>query len=430
MAETEQKNDDNHEAVVCLLTDLIDGLQIVPSKKKKLHKTALFYHRACLLHRPPNNASHVERPERCSCSYDMLRDYGILQHLQVQTPREATVQEIQQSHTSKHTERVCNQQNAGWYDSDTFYNSHSARAAKLSAAATIDLMSGILKGEFDNGFALCRPPGHHSCEDRAMGFCLFNNAVVATECVLRSKLANKVLIVDWDVHHGNGTQDMTIDNHQVLYFSVHRHDKGYFYPSTGKVHETGDGYNVNVPLDVVTDQGYGDEQYLLIWRDVLLPIAKEFAPDIVLISAGFDACIGDPLGQMRITPPCYGLLTRLLLNVCPKVAIVLEGGYNLMTMPRAICCCNYALLAGAKQQTNNYDVSEFYNEFKENITDQNGDDAFDVWSTKYADDLVERDYNRYIKQYRKKKGIQSNVSDEEDLSLQSQCKKTIKNVLQ
>ena len=108
---------------------------------------------------------------------------------------------------------------------------------------------------------------------------------------------------------------------------------------------SGEGFNINV-RKLVTDKGHGDAEYLLIWKDILIPIAREFNPDCILVSAGFDACIGDPLGQMRITPPCYGLFTRLLLSVCPKVGIVLEGGYNLETMPRAICCCHYALLKG------------------------------------------------------------------------------------
>eukprot|EP01084_Bolivina_argentea_P079725 144548_1 len=230
-------------------------------------------------------------------------------------------------------------------------------------------MSGILNNKFDNGFALVRPPGHHCEHHKPMGFCLFNNAVVAVNCIRKEGLCKKILIVDWDVHHGNGTQNMFYNEEDVLYFSTHRHDNGFFYPGTGKVKESGNGFNVNVPLNVSIDKGHGDKEYLLIWRDVLIPICREFKPDIVLISAGFDACIGDPLGGMRITPPCYGLLARLLLNECSRVAIVLEGGYNLTTMPRAICCVHYALLKGPCKQKDAYDVDEFYAEFKENIED-------------------------------------------------------------
>ena len=191
---------------------------------------------------------------------------------------------------------------------------------------------------------------------------------------------------------------------------------------------------MNVPLNVSTDQGHGNAEYLLIWKDILLPITKEFEPDIILISAGFDACIGDPLGGMRITPPCYGLLTRLLLNVCPKVAIVLEGGYNLETMPRAICCCNYALLKGPKKQKGDYDVDEFYEEFKDNITDGRNEyyDMFDKWFEDYGDQLIDEDYNAYLKQRKKRKkrkNVTSNIGDNEDFSNMGSCKETIKEVL-
>ena len=143
----------------------------------------------------------------------------------------------------------------------------------------------------------------------------------------------------------------------------------------------------------MTDEGHGDKQYLLIWKDILLPMVREFKPDIVLISAGFDASIGDPLGGMRITPPCYGLMTRLLLNECNKLAIVLEGGYNLDTMPRAIVCCHYALLKGPKQQKDAFSVDEFYEEFKENIIDDGsggkGHEPFHQWFKDYVAELLE-----------------------------------------
>ena len=237
----------------------------------------------------------------------------------------------------------------------------------------------------------------------------------------------------------------------MLYFSVHRHDRGFFYPSTGprllfstrgilymcwktgKAEETGDGFTVNVPLNVTTDEGHGDRQYLLIWRDVLLPICREFAPEMVLVSAGFDACIGDPLGGMRVTPPCYGLLTRLLLNECGKVGVVLEGGYNLKTMPRAMCCVHYALLKGPTEQKDAYDVEEFYEEFKANIRDGGGDgehEAFHQWFEEYGDKLVEKDYSEYIRELRKRKNVSTNIDAEADFSVHGSCKKTVQEVLE
>jgi len=246
--------------------------------------------------------------------------------------------------------------------------------------------------------------------------------------------------VDWDVHHGNGTQNLLYDDEDVLYFSTHRYDNGFFYPGTGHVKDTGNGFNVNVPLNVSTDEGHGDRQYLLIWKDILLPMVREFAPDIVLISAGFDACIGDPLGGMRITPPCYGVMTRLLLNECSNVVVMLEGGYNLDTMPRAILCCHYALLQGPTKE-GSYDVEDFYSEFKSNIEDA---ETFHKWMKDYGDLLVEQDYGRYIRERqqrekeeedanpiiaRLKRKVWTNVKEDE-FSVHSECVKSVKLVLE
>ena len=208
--------------------------------------------------------------------------------------------------------------------------------------------------------------------------------------------------------------------------------------------DTGNGFNVNVELNVSTDEIHGNKQYLLIWKDILLPMVREFKPDIVLISAGFDASIGDPLGGMRITPPCYGLMTRLLLNECNKLAIVLEGGYNLDTMPRAIVCCHYALLKGPKQQKDSFSVDEFYEEFKENIIDDGTDDGsggkghepFHQWLRKYGHFLKEKDYNQYLKQRKVRWGdgwnkgnVKSNV-DDIDFSVHGSCRKSVQLVLE
>eukprot|EP01083_Nonionella_stella_P058690 153699_1 len=425
--------------IVDLIDDLLSKFTIdIPSDGFK--KTALFYHGDCLLHKPgqddvnhPFGDEHVECPERCSTSFELLDDYGLLEHLIDVIPREATKQELCYTHSDKHVEVIVGSDDHGWYDGDTFYNEHSPHAAKLAAGATIDLMSGILQNKYDNGFALVRPPGHHCENHKPMGFCLFNNAVVAVNCIREEGLCKKILIVDWDVHHGNGTQNMFYDDQDVLYFSTHRYDRGFFYPGTGHAHESGNGYNINVPLNVNED-GHGDKEYLLIWQDILLPICREFGPDIILISAGFDACIGDPLGGMRITPPCYGLLTRLLLNECSKVAIVLEGGYNLTTMPRAICCCNYALLKGPCEQKDNYDVDEFYTEFKQNITDGGGyndeHDSFHIWHDQYRDELIDIDYSLYSKKLRENVPSDVDIGKDEDFTVYGSCKKSVQEVLQ
>ena len=187
-----------------------------------------------------------------------------------------------------------------------------------------------------------------------MGFCHFNNVVVAINGI-KQKYANhpkcpqKVLIVDWDVHHGNGTQDLTYNDSNIFYFSVHRFGDN-FYPGTGDVDETGGnnavGTNMNVPLK----KGMGNDEYKLVWKDILIPVAKEFKPDLIVVSAGFDACAGDEVGEMRLTPTYYGVLTKQLMEIQSKIVLVLEGGYNLVMISKCICCCIYTLLTVGKDQ--------------------------------------------------------------------------------
>ena len=180
-----------------------------------------------------------------------------------------------------------------------------------------------------------------------MGFCLFSNVSVAVKWAQRRRLCKRVLIVDWDVHHGNGTEKAFLDDADVLYFSVHRHDDGRFYPFSGSVSSHGFGSNVNVPLNRVEGARFGDAAYLDIWKCVLLPLAAQFSPDLVVVSAGFDACVGDPIngGAMAVSPVCYGVLCRMLKAVCTKVAVVLEGGYRLDVMSAAVACVAWALLS-------------------------------------------------------------------------------------
>jgi len=178
-----------------------------------------------------------------------------------------------------------------------------------------------------------RPPGHHAGVKQAMGFCLHNNAAVAALAAKRAG-AKKVLIVDWDVHHGNGTQEIFEGDKSVLYVSLHRHEYGNFYPGTGAAHEVGildgQGFSVNIPW---SRGGVGDNDYIFAFKTVVLPIAAEFAPDITIISAGFDAARGDPLGCCDVTPMGYSIMTSLL-TACSggRLLVILEGGYNLRSI--------------------------------------------------------------------------------------------------
>ncbi|KAG8379373.1 hypothetical protein BUALT_Bualt07G0081800 [Buddleja alternifolia] len=220
-----------------------------------------------------------------------------------------------------------------YFTPDTYANQHSARAARLAAGLCFDLATAICSGSSKNGFALVRPPGHHAGVKHAMGFCLHNNAAIAASAAQIAG-AKKVLIIDWDVHHGNGTQEIFEKNKSVLYISLHRHEGGKFYPGTGAADEVGtmgaEGYCVNVPW---SRGGVGDNDYVFAFQQVVLPIASEFDPDFTIISAGFDAARGDPLGCCDITPTGYAQMTKMCSALSGgKLLVILEGGYNLRSI--------------------------------------------------------------------------------------------------
>ncbi|MGA2533370.1 MAG: histone deacetylase [Candidatus Aminicenantales bacterium] len=210
-----------------------------------------------------------------------------------------------------------------------------------AAGGFLSALDAVLEGRARNAIALVRPPGHHAEASQAMGFCFFNNVAVGAEYLVRRHGLRRVLIVDWDLHHGNGTQHAFYSRRDVLYFSTHQVP---LYPGTGAARETGDGpgkgYNLNVPLSA----GKGDEDFLHIYRRILSPIAAQFKPEFVLVSAGFDIGRGDPLGGMLVDREGFGLLADSLLAIagqfCPgRVALVLEGGYDLPTLRDGVREC-------------------------------------------------------------------------------------------
>jgi acetoin utilization deacetylase AcuC-like enzyme len=216
-------------------------------------------------------------------------------------------------------------------DPDTYACAKSYETAKLAAGGTLAAVDEVVGGKLDNAFALIRPPGHHAESNRAMGFCLFNNVAIAAGYALKKYKLKKALIIDWDLHHGNGTQHSFYDRADVLYFSTHQFP---YYPGTGFVTETGSGegkgFTVNVPLST----GPGDAEYMEIFKEILEPIALEYKPDIVFVSAGFDIYYQDPLGGMQVTPEGFADLARVVLDFAKetcggKVVFVLEGGYHL-----------------------------------------------------------------------------------------------------
>ncbi|KAF7663091.1 hypothetical protein LDENG_00218470 [Lucifuga dentata] len=237
-------------------------------------------------------------------------------------------------------------------DSDTIWNEvHSSSAARLAVGSVVELVFKVATGELKNGFAVVRPPGHHAEESTPMGFCYFNSVAIAAKLLQQRLNVSKILIVDWDVHHGNGTQQAFYDDPNVLYLSIHRYDDGNFFPGSGAPDEVGSGpgvgFNVNVAFTGGLDPPMGDVEYLAAFRSVVMPIANEFAPDIVLVSSGFDAVEGhpSPLGGYTLTSKCFGYLTRQLMTLAGgRVVLALEGGHDLTAICDASEACVAALL--------------------------------------------------------------------------------------
>ncbi|GMT31558.1 hypothetical protein PFISCL1PPCAC_22855, partial [Pristionchus fissidentatus] len=236
-------------------------------------------------------------------------------------------------------------------DSDTYYNERTtAAAARAAAGNLIDLCSAVVEGKVRNGFACIRPPGHHAEREVAMGFCYFNNVAVAARALQARypEQCKKIAIVDWDVHHGNGTQPAFDSDPSVLYLSVHRHDNGNFFPGTGAVTDAGKGEGKGYSLNVAFSGGVmGDAEYLAAWRVVVQPVLQSFRPDFILVSAGFDAARGHPhaLGGYEVSPQLFGWMTRSLMSLAGgKVVLAMEGGYNLDTIAESAEECVRALM--------------------------------------------------------------------------------------
>ncbi|XP_077121026.1 polyamine deacetylase HDAC10 isoform X2 [Ranitomeya variabilis] len=290
----------------------------------------------------------IEVPERLSSSYKRLQDYDLVRRC-VQLPvREATEEEITLVHSPEYLDVVKSTQTM---DVDelketskkyiaAYFHQNSYRCAKLSLGGTLQLVDAVMSGEALNGMALIRPPGHHSQRSESNGFCVFNNVAVAAEYAKSKYNVQRILIVDWDVHHGQGIQYIFEDDPSVLYFSWHRYEHGSFWPnlresdfdSVGK--GRGTGFNINLPWNQI---GMGNADYMAAFFHVLLPLAFEFNPELVLVSAGYDSGIGDPEGLMSATPECYAHLTHMLMHLAGgKLCMILEGGYHLRCLSESV----------------------------------------------------------------------------------------------
>lgn len=301
-------------------------------------RTVIGFDERMLLHSEAQMKSHPhpERPDRLRAIAASLRAAGIFPGKVFPIPaREVTLEELQNIHSPQHVSAVetTSCRLSSYFTADTYANEHSALAARLAAGLCANLATAVVREQAQNGFALVRPPGHHAGITDVMGFCLHNNAAIAARAA-QAAGAKKVLIVDWDVHHGNGTQEIFERDNSVLYISLHRHEGGRFYPGTGAANEVGsfdgEGFSVNIPWKC---GGVGDEDYIFAFQHVVLLIAEQFAPDLTIISAGFDAARGDPLGGCQVTPFGFAYMTKMLSDLFKrKLLVILEGGYNLRSI--------------------------------------------------------------------------------------------------
>ncbi|TKS73697.1 Histone deacetylase 10 [Collichthys lucidus] len=312
-------------------------------------------------------ACKIEVPERLTVSHEALVQSGLADRCVSVPVREATDADILLVHSEEYLEAVKKTPYMTLEElkeftlqyGDVYFHPNIYHCAKLAAGATLQLVDSVMMGKVRNGMALVRPPGHHSMRSAANGFCVFNNVAIAAQYAKQKYGVKRVLIVDWDVHHGQGVQYCFEDDPSVLYFSWHRYEHQQFWPqlresdydSVGK--EKGAGFNINVPWNKV---GMKNSDYLSVFCHVLLPVAYEFCPDLVLVCAGFDSAIGDPEGKMCASPDVFAHLTHLLMNLAGgRLCAVLEGGYNLTSLPQSVCQTVQTLLGDPAPPPTNLD---------------------------------------------------------------------------
>ncbi|XP_056367959.1 LOW QUALITY PROTEIN: histone deacetylase 5 [Oenanthe melanoleuca] len=346
---------------------------------KHLFTTGVVYDTFMLKHQCTcgNTTIHPEHAGRIQSIWSRLQETGLLGKCERIRGRKATLEEIQTVHSEHHAllygtsplnrQKLDSKKLLGpitpktyavlpcggiGVDSDTVWNElHSSSAVRTAVGCLLELAFKVAAGEVKNGFAVIRPPGHHAEESTAMGFCFFNSVAISAKLLQQRLSVGRILIVDWDIHHGNGTQQAFYSDPHVLYISLHRYDDGNFFPGSGAPEEVGSGlgvgYNINIAWTGGVDPPIGDVEYLTAFRTVVMPIATEFCPDLVLVSAGFDAVEGhlSPLGGYSVTAKCFGHLTKQLMMLAGgRVVLALEGGHDLTAICDASEACVSALL--------------------------------------------------------------------------------------
>jgi acetoin utilization deacetylase AcuC-like enzyme len=287
-----------------------------------------------------DTGDHVENSQRLVTAMSYLKETGIKEKLTCLPARSASLEELEMIHTPGYISYVKSraEKGGGCLDPDTVMSPKSYEAALYAAGGVLVAVEAVMNGEVDNVFALVRPPGHHAIRDRAMGFCIFNNVAIAAKFAMSKFSLNRVLIADFDVHHGNGTQDSFYADPKVLYFSTHQYP---FYPGTGWMDETGTGKGEGTTVNFPMAAGWGDEEYLRAFNEVLVPVARRFQPQLILVSAGFDPHWADHLAMMQVSVGGFAqmamILKELAAELCQgRLVFTLEGGYNLRVVASSI----------------------------------------------------------------------------------------------
>ena len=321
-------------------------------------QTAVVIDKEYLKHRPGDG--HPERPERVKVLLDLAESLDPAKFALL-PPQPAKRADIEATHGTDHVKLIESTARHNRYalDGDTITCRDSFAVSLLAVGGFIRLLDAIAANESRNGFALVRPPGHHALRDRAMGFCLFNTMAIGAEYLKRVHNVRKILIMDWDVHHGNGTQDAFYADPSVMFISTHQYP---YYPGSGAANETGiaagEGFTINIPLPA----GCADAEYAQVFQDIIEPATGKFVPDWILVSAGFDPHRRDPLGGMGVTEQGFALMSRRLLALAEKftdakIAFLLEGGYDLAGLRGSVAAVLETMQAGAAPAPDAFDLN-------------------------------------------------------------------------
>lgn len=310
-------------------------------------RTGFYYHPSCLEH--DTGHGHPERPARLTAIMEHLTSIGLLEKLDAREPEPCALETIAFVHPKNYVDHIARSCQAELHalDSDTVVSQNSFLAARLAAGAIVEAVDRVSRGEWQNAFCAVRPPGHHAEVAEAMGFCLFNNVAIAAEWLRRNQRAERVLIIDWDVHHGNGTQNIFYERGEVFYFSAHQWP---LYPGTGRAEESGTGAGAKATRNLLLPPMTTEEKYLERFCEATQEIFETFQPEFTLISAGFDAHRDDPLAHLQLTETGFVQMTDHVLALAKtfcgaRVVSVLEGGYNLNALARSVAAHVERMLA-------------------------------------------------------------------------------------